>query len=426
VPPAVDAAGLDRLLAQGAEAWRARYDATHGGFGEAPKLPEPELLRFLLRSPAHREMALRTLTAIVDGGIRDQLDGGFFKQANDAAWRLPYLQKNLADQARLALVLLDAAKVTKEGNFGELATRTLGFVLVHFGDPASGFTATHDATEEKLAASYAWTLDELEKMLGKGEARAFARTFGVTAEGNIPEDGYPGFNLAGKNILYRATPRKGSVAEGGLAQSTRKLLYVRRHRAAPRVDPTATAGAHGLILGAFARGSVELREPHFKDTAWKILSYIRTRLRTPDGGLRRMAGSDAPAAPDDYALVIDGLLALHAATGDAEAMTYAQSLRAEADRQFFDAKTGRYFSSRAAVAPGVWARVHVPTPSTGELPSAEATMALAFTSHASFAGKPAAEMALLAAALAAEAGESAEPPRGELLLALQSYRQKNP
>lgn len=425
-PSPIDSAALDRLLADGAEAWRARYDAAHGGFGEAPKLPEPELLRFLLRQPAQREMALRTLGAIVDGGMRDHVDGGFFKQTTDAAWRLPYLQKTLADQARLVLALLDAAKLSKDPRFAEAAVRALRFVLMFFGEAKTGFSAAHDATGEKLAASYLWSIDELSAVLGDREARTFARVFGATAEGNIPADAYPGVDVAKKNLLYRAEPRKGQTAETALAQSARKLMIARHHRLPPRVDPNATAGAHGLFLAALARASVELREAHFRTVADHTVTFIRSRLRTPDGGLLRIAGRDVPAAPEDYAFVIDGLLALHEATGDADALAYAKSLRAEADRQFFDAKSGRYFALRAGIVPGMWARVHAPTPGTGELPSAEAAMAIALTTHKASAEKPPAEMATLIAALAAEVRDAAEAPRGELLFALQSYRQKSP
>jgi uncharacterized protein YyaL (SSP411 family) len=199
-------------------------------------------------------------------------------------------------------------------------------------------------------------------------------------------------------------------------------MHFRRLRPNPLLDTTGTAGAHGLILHALARVSTELKDPRFKDALEQTFVFIRDEFRTPDGGLRRMKGRDTPASPEDYAFVIDGLLALHVATGDREALTFAQTARAAADSQFFDSKGGRYFATRAAVTPGIWARVHMPTPSAGELPSAEASMAIALTSHKASAGKPAEELATLIAAVAAEVRDSGDAPRGDLLLALQSYR----
>ena len=109
--PNLSPAALTEKLAQAAAAWRESFDAAHGGFGTVPKTPEPELLRFLLHgSPADREAALASLRALLNGAVHDPLDGGFFSRSTDAAWRIPYLQKTLSDQARLALALLDAAQ----------------------------------------------------------------------------------------------------------------------------------------------------------------------------------------------------------------------------------------------------------------------------------------------------------------------------
>lgn len=423
-PPPVSSAEIDRLIAEGTAAWKAKFDATHGGFGEPPKQLEPELLRFLLRDPAHRDLALETLSAMIDGGIRDQLDHGFFRQSSDAAWRQPYLQKTLVDQARMALALLDAAKHSKDPRYAEAARNALAYVLLFFGNARTGFGAAHDATGASTSGSFLWTMDEMQAVLGEREGRNFARTFGVTEEGNVPADVYPVGADAKKSVLYRATPRGSKMAEAEIQRTANKLMHFRRLRVPPRIDPNGTTGAHGLMLHALARAATELNEPRFKDPVEQTFVHIRNNLRTPDGGLRRLKGSEIPAAPEDYAFVIDGMLALNAATGDKEALALAEALRTEADNQFFDATSGRYFANRSAVTPGIWARVHVPTPSVGELPSAEAYMAVALCSHGASAGKPEAELSTLIAAIAAEVRDSGDAPRGELLLALRAYRER--
>ena len=129
-------------LAAAAATWRETFDAAHGGFGSPPKAPEPELLRFLLRqTPADRDAALTTLRAITAGAIQDPLDGGCFERATDPAWRLPYFQKTLALQARLALALLDAARISGDPALATAARGPLDYALARLALPDGGFAA---------------------------------------------------------------------------------------------------------------------------------------------------------------------------------------------------------------------------------------------------------------------------------------------
>lgn len=143
---------LKAKLDSGAAAWIAAIDPKHGGFGTAPKQPEPELIRFLLaRDPAARAAALNAARALVAGAVRDPVDGGFYRRAIDEEWKEPYRQKTLIDQARIALALLDAADAAHDDTLRAAALGALDFVLKYLRQPEGSFAAALDGTLEENA-----------------------------------------------------------------------------------------------------------------------------------------------------------------------------------------------------------------------------------------------------------------------------------
>lgn len=137
------------LLARGTEAWLAAEDPVHGGFGQAPKEPNPEAIRFLLtQGPAAKSAALRAARAIVSGALLDPQDGGFFRRTIDEAWREPYRQKHLIDQARIAYALMEAADAGGEPTWTQAAHRSLGFVLTRLQSPDGLLFAALDGTQD--------------------------------------------------------------------------------------------------------------------------------------------------------------------------------------------------------------------------------------------------------------------------------------
>lgn len=143
---------LPARLDQAATAWLAAADEQHGGFGSAPKQPEPELIRFLLhRGPAAQAAALRAARALVDGAVRDPVDGGFYRRAIDEGWKEPYYQKTLADQARIALALFEAAEVAPDDRLRVAAEGALDFALRELRQPDGSWAAGLDGTGEEAS-----------------------------------------------------------------------------------------------------------------------------------------------------------------------------------------------------------------------------------------------------------------------------------
>ncbi|MCH8257149.1 MAG: thioredoxin domain-containing protein [Proteobacteria bacterium] len=175
------------------------YDAQYGGFGRAPKFPRPVTPSYLLRyyhfnrDELALEMATRTLTAMADGGMYDQIGGGFHRYSTDRMWHVPHFEKMLYDQAQLASVYVDAYQLTGEADFAKVAREVLDYVLRDMTSPEGGFYSAEDADsplpdnpdEHGEGAYYVWTNTEIDDLLDPESAEILKRRFGVTAGGNV-------------------------------------------------------------------------------------------------------------------------------------------------------------------------------------------------------------------------------------------------
>ena len=405
--PTFTPAALSAKLAQAADAWRATFDAANGGFGTAPKALEPELLRFLLHgSPADRDAAVTTLRALLNSATHDPLDGGFFTRATDPAWRIPYMQKTLGDQARLVLAYLDAAQAVNDPAFGRAARGALDYALGRLAVPEDGFVAAEDATPAEFAGYYVWTAAEIDGVLGP-DAAAFKTAYGAAPAGNVSAEEDLAGQYRGKNILFRATPPGEAAAEAKLATAASRLRAARDKRPAPARDDRATAGTHGLMLAALARAAAQLNEPAYLAAAARTFAVVQKQfVVSADGDLRRLRGSAAPAAPADYAALALGCREYAKAARNADAEALATCLLARAGRLFFDAAEGRYLASPTPLPVGLFVRA----PATGDPVAAE--------SLALMAGAPPEQAAVMTKALAALLAEGVPAP-GDQLLALQ-------
>ncbi|HVZ64664.1 MAG TPA: DUF255 domain-containing protein [Lacunisphaera sp.] len=401
-PPVFDPAKNDGRLAQAAETWRGTFDADHGGFGDPPKKTEPELLRFLLqRSPEDQDAARKTLRAIAGSTLRDPLDGGFFRYAVDAAWHVPYQQKTLADQARIALAYLAAADGGDAAAFRAAAFGALDFALARLARPDGTFATAEDATGDAFASYYAWSATEIDATLGS-DAAAFKSAFGVQPDGNVSPDDDPSAKLKGLNLLHGIT-----TADPKLAAATSRLLSERHKRPAPPLDERATAGAHGLLLAAFAQAGAQPGGERFAAAATKLFSAIQAQFAATTGSLHRFAGGEIPAAPQDYAAVALGCREFGRTMKNAEAGELADKLLARIAAHFLTPE-GRFAATPAELPPGFFVR----PPAASDAPSAEALAVLA--------GLPPEHAKSLAASLTGSLDEAAMPP-GDALLALAFF-----
>ena len=331
---ALDAGLLDAAVG----ALEAGFDAQHGGWGSAPKFPQPMAIDFLLRRAAAGDaralpIARRALDRMAAGGIFDQLAGGFARYATDAAWLVPHFEKMLYDNAQLARVYVHAWALTGEPAYLRVATATLDFVAREMTLPDGVFAASLDAdTGGEEGATYTWTADEVRDVLvGAGLSDAwplFAEAYDVTEAGN----------WEGRVIFRRVASDAGRAERHGrapdevadlLERARVALLAVRDRRPQPARDDKALAGWNGLMLGAFAEAAALLSRDgdpalgaaaaRYRALAERAADRLLAVLRGPDGRFLR-SWKDGQARHtgtlEDQACMADGLLALYEATAD--------------------------------------------------------------------------------------------------------------
>ena len=360
-PPLAAAAGYDPsrlpgVFAAAAQVWRAA-GAPHGGFGEPPIYAQPELLRFLLlRGGADRALALTTLRWLGTSALRDPLDGGFFTYLRDGEGHLPYPQKTLLDQARLALVFLDAQSYEPEPLFATCARGALDYVLVRLKLAGGTFAAAEDGTGEGREDSFAWTAAEVRQALGPQSA-LFEAAFAVAPSGNISPDSDPSGQFAGKNLLRRVGTIGEPQSERLLAESCARLLAIRDRRPAPRRDLRPAAVSHGWLLAAFARAGKDLGDARYVAAARALGRTVSETFVSVDATVRPFSGNEpSTAGPADYAALALGFETLAQAQADDHAQALATRLLTTCDARFLDPTRNEYDASEAQLAAGVFAR----------------------------------------------------------------------
>ncbi len=319
-PPARDR----DLLERAARLLVTSFDRSTGGWGGAPKFPQPAVIEFLLARAATRHdgealaVAERALDAMAAGGIHDQVGGGFHRYSTDARWHVPHFEKMLSDNAQLARAYVHAFQLTGDPRHARVAERTLGYLRRELRRADGLFAASQDAdTDGVEGATYTWTLEQVRAALAD-EAELAASAFGVTPDGHWD----------GRNVLYRALDDGALATRHGLSpgevgvrleRARERLLAVRAARPQPARDDKALAAWNGLAIAAFADAARALGRAEDLAAATQAADAALRFLRRRDGRLWR-SWTDGRAAHrgylEDYALLADGLLALYGATFD--------------------------------------------------------------------------------------------------------------
>jgi uncharacterized protein YyaL (SSP411 family) len=325
-----------------------RFDSVHGGWGAAPKFPQPMALEFLLRyhhgtgDRRALQMVTKTLDAMARGGMYDQLGGGFHRYSVDDHWLVPHFEKMLYDNAQLARVYLHAWQVTGEPFYRIITEETLDYVMREMTDPFGGFYSTQDADSEgEEGKFFVWTSDEVRAVLGD-QADPFLSAYDVTERGNASTGSAHG--LEGKNILELV----GSVEERkALAGACHRLFEVRAERIHPGRDDKVLTSWNGLMLAAFAEAARVLERGDYREVAERNVEFLLSELRTPDGRLYHTwkAGvAKGKGFLEDYTYLIEGLIELYQTTFDPRWYVAAHEL-AEAMIEHFSAPEGFYDTS---------------------------------------------------------------------------------
>ncbi|MGE0158952.1 MAG: thioredoxin domain-containing protein [Gemmatimonadales bacterium] len=345
-------AGVE-LLDGAYRALLSQYDSVHGGFGRAPKFPQPVTLELLLRHHARTgdapalEMVVHTLRRMAAGGIRDHLAGGFHRYSVDARWLVPHFEKMLYDNALLASAYLAAHQVTGDDDLRAVGEETLDYVAADLRAPDGGFASARDADSEgEEGTFYVWTPDEVAAVLSADDARLFTRLYDVSEAGNFE----------GRNILHlphepEAVARSEGVATEDLlarmSVARRTLLAARAERAAPFRDDKVIVAWNGLAIRALAEAGAAWDRWDYVALAEESADFVWSALR-PDGRLLHVymdGNAKIGGFLDDHAGLGNALLSLHGVTLDARWLEATRWLCEEILARFWVESEGTVFDT---------------------------------------------------------------------------------
>jgi uncharacterized protein len=345
----------EALLTHAANALAGQIDNRFGGFDGAPKFPQTMNLEVLLRH--HKRTGDRaalsgvelTCRQMANGGIYDQLGGGFARYSVDEYWLVPHFEKMLYDNALLARLYLEAYEATGDGFYRRIAEETLDYVMRDMTDPEGGFYSAEDADSEGVEGKfYVWTPEEIEAILEPEDARLAERFWDVTERGNFE----------GKNILNVPRPPEAVAAEFSLSTEElwRRILAIRERlfaerekRVHPGRDEKVLAAWNGLMLRAFALAASVTGREQYRRIAEKNAAFLLEKLMV-DSRLRR-SYKDGQARfngyLEDYACVADGLVALYEATFETRWLREAATLADAILELFWEEAEGAFYDTAA-------------------------------------------------------------------------------
>ena len=327
------------------------FDKTNGGFGGAPKFPPSMSLEFLMRywkrTGDDRALEMVTFTArkMADGGIFDQLGGGFHRYTVDAIWLVPHFEKMLYDNSQLIKIYLHLFQITKDDFFRRVAVETLEYVKREMLDEAGGFYSSQDADSEgEEGKFFVWTPGEIVEILGEDDARIFNFFFDVSDEGNFE----------GKNILQVTYTREAAARalridvgdlDEVLERGRKKLFGHRETRIKPFRDEKILTAWNGLMLSAFAKAGAVLGSDDYLRVARRNADFLLENLKQNGRLLRTWKDGRAKLNGyiEDYANLADGLIELYQASGDLRYLSEAKRLADLMITEFWDEESGGFF-----------------------------------------------------------------------------------
>jgi uncharacterized protein len=367
-------------------ALESQFEPRYGGFGRAPKFPQPMTLEFLLRYSQRTsnrrgmEMLDKTLRAMAEGGMYDQLGGGFHRYSVDEQWLVPHFEKMLYDNALLARVYVEAFQATGDPFYRRIAEETLDYLVREMRHPGGGFYSTQDADSlptldaphKEEGAFFVWTPAEVREVLGSSDARVFAALYDVSDRGNFeaqnilhvhrrPEEVARVMGMPVEKVVQIATHGK------------QKLFTSRERRPRPDLDDKVLTAWNGMAMRAFAHAARALGRDDYREVARQNAEFLLRELRRDDGSLLRSwrdraeirdrrleigekdtaqspisnLQSPTPGFLEDHALLADGLLALYEATFEARWLLEARALADTMLARFWDDAIGGFYDTAA-------------------------------------------------------------------------------
>jgi len=346
-------------MADARRTFARQFDDQYGGFGysaanpQSPKFPEPSNLLFLLdyalrnNDQRAREMVMKTLEKMAQGGIYDHLGGGFHRYSVDRFWHIPHFEKMLYDNGQLASTYAAAYEQQPRDDFRRVIEGVCDFVLTDMRLNEGGFYSAIDADpNDEEGAFYRWKKKDIQDALSAEEFELFASVYGLERAPNfegmyyVPQLAAPLADIAADKGI------SATELEKQLSPVREKLLAVRNKRERPLIDTKILTSWNGLMIAGLADAGRVLNRKDYVQAAQKAASFVLKNLRMKDGRLVRTFSEGhgkLNAYLTDYTFLVDGLIALHRATGDKQWLETAEQLTDLQVKLFHDKTSHGFF-----------------------------------------------------------------------------------
>ena len=333
-PPAQPVKLTNAPIALGQTLLEEIYDAKNGGFGTAPKFPHPGKLALLLaeKSP----IALHTLLQMAEGGIYDQLRGGFYRYSVDAQWQIPHFEKMLYDNALLLGLYAQASQIYDEPYFAQIARETADWVIAEMQADAGGYYATLDAdTEGHEGKFYVWDKAEIEKLLTREELAMVRVYYGLDDPANFE----------GQWHLHITEALRDQQEKDKLASAKQKLLQARQQRVHPHRDEKILTAWNGLMINSMLIAGKILKDKEITDSANQALKFIQEKLWREQRLYACFHKNKAtiPAYLDDYVFLLQAVITSIEINNDSKNLDFARELADSLLTHFYDTSAGGFF-----------------------------------------------------------------------------------
>ena len=382
-PPALNANPIldGHPVMLGLSHYTAVFDHAYGGFSPAPKFPSPVILNFLLachtaetfeegdnkRDGHTLNMVKKTLSAMADGGIYDQLGGGFHRYSTDRMWHIPHFEKMLYDNAQLIVNYIEMFGFSGDSRYRQIAESTADYVLRELRHFEGGFYSGEDADSpeessgdsmhRKEGAFYVWEFQQVFDLLDQQSVDVITYYFGIKPDGNAIDD--PHAEFIGKNILFKAHSLEETVkrfemdapAVKKIIENARaKLFSERNQRIRPHLDDKILTSWNGLMISALAKLYQATNHEAYRNAAVQAVEFIQRNLYNPVEktlyrrwrlGERKIFGM-----AEDYAFLIQGLIDLYESDFQWRWLDLALELAEIQIRDFYDDDHGGFFMTK--------------------------------------------------------------------------------
>ncbi len=353
LPSAEDHVSFSKTpLAEACSELRQAFDPVYGGFGGAPKFPQPSGLEFLLRhtarggDPEARSMALHTLRKMADGGIHDQLGGGFCRYSVDERWAIPHFEKMLYDNGPLLALYTDACVLSGEAAFRRVAQGIAGWAMREMQSPQGGFYSSLDAdSEHEEGKFYVWTPEQAASLLSAEEHAIAAARYGLDQRPNFENRHWNLLVAQPLDAIAQARHLPLEQAAQLLASAQQKLFAARENRVRPGRDEKILVSWNALMIKGMAHAGRMLGEPIWIASAQRAADFIRATMWRNGRLLAtcKDGKTHLNAYLDDYAFMLDALLELLQAEFRLADLEFARALADVLLEQFADTREGGFF-----------------------------------------------------------------------------------